>query len=120
MRDARQWKATLREALTQALRARDADAVAVLRETLAALDNAEAASLDLAPPVEHGVIAGGVAGLGAGEVPRLALGPEAATEVVQREARERRDAAALYASLGRREEAGRLGRQHAVLDALLA
>jgi uncharacterized protein YqeY len=119
VQDARQWKATLRAALSQALRARDPDAVAVLRVTLAAIDNAEAASLAAAPPVEHGVIAGGVAGLGAGEVPRLVLGAEAATEVVRREARERRDAAAPCASLGRREEAERLGRQHAVLDALL-
>jgi uncharacterized protein YqeY len=119
VKDARQWKATLRAALSQALRAREADSVAVLRETLAAIDNAEAASLAVAPPVEHGVIAGGVAGLGAGEVSRLVLGAEAATEVVRREARERREAAALYASLGRHEEAGRLARQHAVLDALL-
>lgn len=51
------------------MRERQADAVAALRETLAAIDNAEAIDASAAPPVQHGVIAGGVAGLGAGEVP---------------------------------------------------
>jgi hypothetical protein len=65
VRSIEEWKSVLRAALRDALRTRQAPAVAVLRETLAAIDNAEAADSSAAPPVQHGVIAGGVPGLGA-------------------------------------------------------
>jgi uncharacterized protein YqeY len=112
------WKDVLREALRGALRARQAHAVAALRETLAAIDNAEAADAGAAPPVQHGVIAGGVPGLGAGEVPRRALSAEAVTAIVEREIQERRDAADAYAKLGRHDEASTLRLQVDVLAAL--
>jgi hypothetical protein len=85
VRSVDEWKGALREALREARRARRAHAVAVIRETLAAIDNAEAAEPDAAPPVQHGVIAGGVPGLGAGEVPRRVLSAEAVTAIVERE-----------------------------------
>ena len=118
MRSVDEWKAVLRTALRDALRARQMHAVAVIRETLAALDNAEAAEPSAAPPVQHGVIAGGVAGLGAGEVPRRLLSPEAVTAIIEREIRERRDAAATCAALGRDDEASTLGLQVDVLASL--
>jgi uncharacterized protein len=113
-------KDLLRTALREALRARQVEAVAAFREVLAALDNAEAADVSAAPPVQSGVIAGGVAGLGAGEVPRRVLSAEAVTAIVAREIRERRDAATAYAALGQQEEARRLNAQAEVLAALLS
>lgn len=117
-RTADQWRGVLRAALREAMRERQADAVAVLRETLAAIDNAEAIDAGAAPPAQHGVIAGGVPGLGAGEVPRRSLSPDEVAAIVAREIEERRHAASTYAALGRDQEAAVLGRQVEILAAL--
>ncbi|NVJ25873.1 MULTISPECIES: hypothetical protein [Myxococcus] len=117
MRTMQEWKTTLRAALKDALRTRSAPASAVLREVLAALDNAEAPDVSTAaPPPVEGTIAGSAEGLGSGEVPRLALTPEAVSAIIEREVRERRDAVALYVSLGKNDEANVLRAQ---LDVLL-
>jgi uncharacterized protein len=108
VRNVTEWKSVLRGALQEALRTRQAHAVAAIRETLAAIDNAEAADLSAAPPAQPGVIAGGVPGVGAGEVPRRMLSAEEVNAVFEREIQQRRDAAATYAALGRSEEASRL------------
>jgi uncharacterized protein YqeY len=118
MRTVDEWKTRLRAALRDAQRAREPHAVAVLRETLAAIDNAEAADLRSAPSGQSHAIAGAVDGLGAGEVPRRELGPEDVAAIIERELLERRTAAASYASLGRREEADALRRQADLLEAL--
>jgi uncharacterized protein len=119
MRTVEAWKRVLRDALRDAQRARRALAVAVLRETLAAIDNAEAADSSAAPPVqEHGVIAGGVAGLGAGEVARRVLSAQEVTALIEREIQERQAAAATYEALGRAEEATALRAQIEALVAL--
>ncbi|WP_223644083.1 GatB/YqeY domain-containing protein [Corallococcus sp. EGB] len=119
MKTVAEWKATLRAALKEALRTRNAPASAVLRETLAAIDNAEAPDIRVAPePAAGGRIAGSTAGLGSGEVPRLLLAPETVDALIQREIQERRDAAALYLQLGKREEARVLQTQVEVLLAL--
>jgi uncharacterized protein len=118
MRGAEAWKNDLRAALREALRERKAYAVAVLRETLAAIENAEAVDVSAAPPVQHGHIAGGVAGVGAAEVPRRVLSAEAVTELVERELEERRAAAEMYSAMGRHEEARRLMLQTDVLRSL--
>jgi hypothetical protein len=118
MRTVDEWKQVLRGALRTAMQARATETVAVLRETLAAIDNAEAADPSAAPAIEDGVIAGGVAGLGAGEVPRRALDPAAVAAILEREIGERRDAAAHYVALGRLDEAAALERQIAALAAL--
>lgn len=117
MRTVAEWKSTLRAALKEALRTRNALASAVLRETLAALDNAEAPDVSVAPPSIHGTVAGTAGGLGSGEVPRLELTPDAVKAVIEREIQERREAVALYVSLGRHDEANALQVQ---LDVLLA
>ena len=118
MKTVDEWKATLRAALKEALRTRNAPASAVLRETLAAIDNAEAPDVSVAPAPVSGGIAGGVSGLGSGEVARLLLSPEAVDALVQREIQERRDAVALYTRLGKHEEARTLQAQVDVLLAL--
>ncbi|MFZ5443036.1 MAG: hypothetical protein ACOZQL_23720, partial [Myxococcota bacterium] len=84
----------LRAALREARKERRALMVSALREALAALDAAEAVDATHAPPVEHGVIAGGVAGLGRGEVARRALSDVDEREVLARELEERRATAA--------------------------
>ncbi len=114
-----EWKATLRTKLREALAAKDRPALAVLRETLAAIENAEAPPAGSAPVSTDGVFAGSASGLGAGEVPRLVLGPEAVVAIIEREIRERQEAAAEYARLGRHEEARTLTAQSDVLLALV-
>ncbi|RKG72965.1 hypothetical protein D7W79_26880 [Corallococcus exercitus] len=118
MRTVAEWKAALRAALKDALRTRNAPASAVLRETLAAIDNAEAPDVSVASAPAGGAIAGSVEGLGSGEVARLLLSPEAVDALLQREVQERRDAVALYIQLGRHEEARTLQAQVDVLLAL--
>jgi uncharacterized protein len=120
MRSVEAWKSVLRDALRGAQRARRTSAVAVFRETLAAIDNAEAADPSAAPPVQqHEVIAGGVAGLGAGEVARRVLSAQEVAALIEREIQERRAAAATYEAHGRPEEANTLRSQIDLLVALL-
>jgi uncharacterized protein len=118
VRTAGEWRDLLRAALRAAMRDRQHDSVAALRETLAAIDNAEAVDPSAAPPVQHGVIAGGVPGLGAGEVPRRCLSAEEATAIVDREIAERRRAVMTYANLGRVDEAAVFRRQVVALVVL--
>ena len=118
MRTVDEWKTVLRDALRAATRARNLDAVGVLRETLAAIDNAEAADPSAAPPVGHGAFANSAEGLGAGEVARRVLSPADVAALVDRELAERRAAAAQYAGLGRHDDAARLQRQIDELERL--
>ena len=117
MRTVNEWKATLRAALKDAMRTRNAPATTVLRELLAAIDNAEAPALSAAPNTTEGVFAGSAGGLGSGEVSRLLLSPEAVQALVHREIQERQEAVDLYVNLGKHEEASGLKAQ---LDVLLA
>ncbi len=118
MRSVEEWKSELRTALREALRARRAHVVAVMRETLAAIDNAEAVDASAALPLQPGEIAGSVAGLGAGEVPRRLLSPDAVAAIVDRELQERKHAADTYAALGRHDEASTLRLQLEALASL--
>ncbi len=118
LRSVDEWKRALRAALADALRTRQTHAVAVLRETLAAIDNAEAAEPGAPAPMQAGVFAGSVAGLGAAEVPRRVLSGDDVAAIIEREITERRDAAATYEKLGRHDEAATLTLQIDVLTAL--
>jgi len=120
MRTVDEWKLLLRGALREAMRTKQATSLSVIRETLAAIDNAEAPDLGQAPTAQSNVIAGATSGLGAGDIARRQLGPEEVTSIVTREMQERSDAAATYASLGRASEAVVLDSQADVLHALLA
>lgn len=115
-------RARLKAALPTAMKARDREAVAALRETLAALDNAQAvdaSAVELAA-VEHARIAGSAGELGAAEVPRAALAEEQARALVTREIEERRAAARDYDGHGRPQEAERLRAQAELLAGMLA
>lgn len=120
MKTVEEWKALLRIKLREALGARQRHVIAVLRETLAAIENAEAPSASTPLANTNSVIAGSVSGLGAGEVPRLILSPKTVAEIIEREIHERCEAAGEYAKLGRNEEAAVLTSQVTVLNALMA
>ncbi|GAA1799083.1 hypothetical protein GCM10009795_050690 [Nocardioides hankookensis] len=78
----------LRDDLTAALRARDKDAVRVLRTALAAIANAEAQpEVDETPTSlrSEGVIAGASEGLGSADVARKELGPDDVVAIVRAE-----------------------------------
>lgn len=119
MHDLSWWRNTLGHALREAMRAKDASAVSLWRETLSALDHAGAVPVTQAPPSQPGPIAGSVHGLGAGEVARRELTPDDVEQVLLRELAERRDAAAQLHGLGRMDEAARLRAQAAALEDLL-
>jgi uncharacterized protein YqeY len=110
-------RSRLRRALTNAMKARDPIGIAAFRTVLAALDNAEAADLSDAPTVQHGRIAGGVAGLGTGDVPRSELTEARATEIARAHVIEWRTAAGVYE---RSENHDRVTRLRAEADALAA
>jgi uncharacterized protein YqeY len=115
-----EWKTLLRSALRDAIRGRQMHAINAIRGALGAIDNAEAADASAAPAVQQGVIAGGVSGLGAGDVPRRLLTVAAVREIVEREIHEHHYAAAAYLQMGRHDEASALQRQADVLAALLS
>ncbi|MBL8919912.1 MAG: hypothetical protein JNJ54_13685 [Myxococcaceae bacterium] len=120
MRDVTWWRTTLKQALRDGLRARDASAVSLWRETLSAIEHAEAVDVAHAPRAEDGPIAGAVRGLGAAEVARRTLSPGDIEQVLRRELAERRGAADELARLGKAGEAARLRTQAALLERLLA
>lgn len=118
MRTVDEWKALLRGAMKDAMRRREGHAVAALRETLAAIDNAEAVAPRPVSTAGDGPIAGAASGLGAGEENRRALSPEEVGAIVARELQERREAATTYEKLGRTAEAERLREQVELLESL--
>jgi uncharacterized protein YqeY len=120
MKTVEEWKVLLRINLRQALGAQRRHHIAVLRETLAAIENAEAPPATATLANTNSAIAGSVSRLGAGEVPRLILSPKTVTALIEREIHERSEAAGEYAKLGRSEEAAVLTSHVTVLSALLA
>jgi uncharacterized protein YqeY len=112
-------RSELRQALGAAMKTRDAIAVAAFRSALAAIDNAEAADTSDAPVIQPGAIAGGVAGLGAGEVPRRLVSEEQATEIVLGQIAKWQAAGAGYEGSGRQDYAARLHAEAAILTEFL-
>lgn len=106
-------RAAVRRELDTALKARDRTAISALRAALGALDNAEAADPAAAPPMESGVIAGGVAGLGAGEVARRELSDAEQRDLLCAEVTKWRAVAEQFERAGRPDDAQQ---QHAQAD----
>jgi uncharacterized protein YqeY len=107
----------LREALPAAMKARDRVAVAALRATLAAIDNAEA--VEHVP--SHGLaIERSPVGVGAAEVERRVLTEAQVADIVRAEMAEREAAARDYERAGRPERAEQLRGEISVLSAHLA
>ena len=107
----------LRTALPAALKQRDTALVAVLRATLAALDNAEAV-----PIPEHGqgspALEGTPVGVGVREVARRDLSNEEVERLVRAEIDERQTAARLYEQAGGHDRALRLRHEADTLAAV--
>jgi uncharacterized protein len=117
--EAGQLRQRLRQALVGAMKGRDSMAIAALRTTLGAIDNAEAVDTPEQPIPIGGPIAGAVVGHGAGEAPRRELSGGQIRALVQGEVADRESAAADYERLGRPDQATRLRAESAVLIALL-
>ncbi|BCK71088.1 hypothetical protein Srufu_050410 [Streptomyces libani subsp. rufus] len=104
----------MRQALPEAMRARDKVAVSVLRATLAVLDNAEAV-----PVGEAGLrgvaIEQAPVGVGVTEVARCELSERRVVEVVRAEADERLEVAAQLSAPAHADRAARLRAEAAVL-----
>ncbi|OLB75553.1 MAG: hypothetical protein AUI14_20770 [Actinobacteria bacterium 13_2_20CM_2_71_6] len=101
------------------MKARDRVALAALRSTLAAIDNAEA--VDRAPDVDRRLgIEQIPVGVGAAEATRRALTPAQVEHIVRAEMAEREAAARDYDRAGRPERADQLRREAGVLSAHLA
>ena len=120
-------RARMRRGLVDAMKARDQQAVAALRATLAAIDNAEAVDDgavddDLALETSNGdpAVAGSVPGVGAAEVDRRILTPEETAAIVRDEVTEREAAADTLDRVGRPDQARRLRAQAALLTTYLA
>jgi uncharacterized protein len=108
----------LRAALPVAMKSRDRTAVSVLRATLSAIDNAEAAaSPDAAAGT--GAIERSPLGAGATEVARVELSAAQVEALVRGELAERLEAAAGYERAGQDEAAERLRAEAAVLQTIL-
>jgi uncharacterized protein len=109
----------LRTALPAALKARDRTAIAALRATLAAIDNAEAADRPAEVDRNLGIEQLPV-GVGAAEVPRRELSDTQVEQIVRAEVAEREAAARDYERAGRPERADQLRGEAGVLAAHLA
>lgn len=118
MKSVDEWKSALRAQLRTAQRDRVAHAVAVFRETLAAIDNAEAVAPGAVVAFQEEAFAGSVAGVGASEMPRRQLRPEDVTAIVEKELTDRREAMATYTAHGRHDEARALQLQVDLLEGL--
>lgn len=90
----------------------------VLRSLLGAIDNAEAADVSAAPEAQTGVIAGGVAGVGAGEVARRMLHAPALVAVLDAEVASRTSAAQQFEVAGRADRVESLRAEIEVLVSL--
>jgi uncharacterized protein len=109
----------LREALTVAMRARDRLAMAVLRSTLAAIDNAESVDGTSSSAREQLAIEQIPRGVGANEVARRTLTESEVEQIVRTEIAELVAATRHYDDAGQAERAAQLRREVEVLSALL-
>ena len=113
-------RTALRHGLIAALKARDSEAVSVLRTTIAAIDNAEAVpDPGIKPAPGDARIAGATSGPGSSEAARRRLSPGELDAIVREQVTEQEREAERYDALGQAEAAGRLRRQARVLVAYL-
>jgi uncharacterized protein YqeY len=104
----------MREALPEAMRARDKAAVSALRTTLAALDNAAAVSLDEAQ-LRGVALEQSPVGVGTTEATRRELSERAVVDIVRAEVAERLEAAARLTAPAHADRAARLRAEADVL-----
>jgi uncharacterized protein YqeY len=113
-------RAALRHGLTTALKARDTDAMAVLRTAIAAIDNAQAVpAAGLSPPAASAHVAGARRGVGSTEAARRQLSGSELRDLLRDQIAEHAREADRYADLGQADAAQRLRRQARTLRAYL-
>jgi uncharacterized protein len=118
-------RSRLQAALRAAMKERETVAMSGLRSALAAIANAEAVPLPeasarrTAPASENVPIAGGVAGLGGGEIDRRVLTEDEAAAIAAAEAADRRAAARDYQAAGHADRAARLRREAQAIESAL-
>ena len=113
-------RAALRHGLTTALKARDTDAMAVLRTAIAAIDNAQAVpAAGLSPPAASAHVAGARRGVGSTEAARRQLSGSDLRDLLRDQIAEHAREADRYADLGQADAAQRLRRQARTLGAYL-
>jgi uncharacterized protein YqeY len=108
----------MRQALPEAMRARDKAAVSALRATLAAVDNAEAVPVDAAE-MRGLALEQTPVGAGATEAVRRELSESDVADIVRAEAAERMDVAARLTAPEHADRVARLHTEAAVLFRLL-
>lgn len=108
----------MRQALPEAMRARDKAAVSALRATLAAVDNAEAVAVDDAE-LRGSALEESPVGAGATDAARRELSEGTVADIVRAEATERLEAAAGLTAPAQAERVARLRAEAAVLLRLL-
>jgi uncharacterized protein len=118
-RPAQRWRATLRDSLLAARKARDSVRVSAVRSALSAIDNAETPDATHVDAPRSETIAGGVVGLGTAEVPRRDLSDGQIRALLRGEIDERVAAAGQIAAGGHRERAATLRAEADVLAGLL-
>ena len=119
--DAEALRAALRRDLTAAMKAREPEAVAVLRTAIAAIDNAEAiAAPGTAPGATSPYIAGARAGLGAAEAARRQLTRDELQTILRDQVTEYTREADRYAGHGQDTAAQRLRNQASLLARYLS
>ena len=104
-------------ALTDAMRARDRDAVPALRSALAAVANAEAVPIHTMPSA--GAVEKAAVGVGAADAPRRELGEDDVRSVLEAEVAEHDRAALHLGEAGHPDEARRVAAQAEVLRGIL-
>jgi len=108
----------LRQGLTAALKARDAEALAALRTAIAAIDNAEAiATTDAQRPVTSADIVGASNGVGSTEAVRQSLSVGQLRDIVSEQIAECAREADRYDLLGQPDAAQRLRHRARILAA---
>lgn len=114
-------RASMRDDLKTAIKAKDRVAVTALRSALSAIENAEALPLDETPTGVSGSehVAGASVGLRATEATRRELTEAELQAIVADEVRDRVTTGAEYERLGQAEAAARLRAEAAVLDRYL-
>lgn len=106
-------RAVLRADLEAALRARQAETVALLRTLIAAIDNAEAVAVtDTAAVTSSTHIAGAQAGVGATEAARRVLSASDLRALLQEQIDERSSAADLYDTRATNADAAHVAAAH--------
>jgi uncharacterized protein len=111
-------RASLRDDLTAALKARNHVAITALRSALAAIENAESVPADhpLDSSIGNEHVAGAATGLGAADAERRQLTEADQRSIVENEMRDRSAAADEYEQIGRTDLAERLRAEAEVLS----